>query len=131
MKRIAVFSLAGSLIFLASCIYGIVPLSFNPPADRLGTVWYEEESGWDGIWTRRGNSNVFDAIWTAGNAAGTAVLTITIQDDRVTVIRGNSSNGVNYTYTGTLSHFGSRVSGAYTDGKNMMPWKATITNRWR
>lgn len=34
----------------------------------LGTRWDETEvSGWRGVWIRRGNSNVFDAMWTHSN----------------------------------------------------------------
>jgi len=33
--------------------------SVRQPVD-LGTRWEVEEGGWRGVWTRRGNSNVFD-----------------------------------------------------------------------
>lgn len=28
----------------------------------LGSEWHEEEDGWTGRWTRRGDSNIFDAV---------------------------------------------------------------------
>ncbi|MDI3090070.1 hypothetical protein QJ133_02625 [Priestia megaterium] len=49
--------------------------NFRQPTDLLGNVWHEQEGAWRGIWTRRGNSNIFDARWTKpGSTDVTAVL---------------------------------------------------------
>jgi FkbM family methyltransferase len=89
--------------------------------DPLGTVWTEEESGWSGIWTRRGKTTVFDALWTKDGATVTAVLTMTLDDGKVTVIRTRSNDGAaDLSYAGTV--IGLNVSGRYPGGR----WSATI-----
>ena len=35
--------------------------------DPPGNVWDEQEDAWDGVWTRRPGTNVFDAVWTGAN----------------------------------------------------------------
>ncbi len=96
--------------------------------DRLGRVWYEQEGGWQGVWTRRGNSNVFDARWTqSGQTPVTAVLTIRIQGNNVRVERRSSSDGNNCDYRGTLSADGRTVSGQFTCDRGGGSWQATIT----
>ena len=96
-------------------------------AVNLGRTWYENESGWTGVWTRRDDSQMFDAVWTRGSQSLTAQLWITIQGDRVTVHRPNSSNGDKCEYTGEIAN-GNLVSGTY--GCNTQPgpysWNATI-----
>ncbi|MEK5059780.1 hypothetical protein BK126_27050 [Paenibacillus sp. FSL H7-0326] len=95
---------------------------------RLGRVWYEQEDGWSGVWTRRGNSNIFDARWTMQGAQDiTAVLTINISGNNVQVLRRNSSDGNNCTYTGTLAADGRTVTGTYTCTQGGGSWRATIT----
>jgi len=92
----------------------------------LGRVWRENESGWNGLWRRRGDSNIFDAEWT-GPGRVTGTLDIQFDGpDRVTIERIRSSNGDSCRYTGQISG-GGRVSGTYRCGNsNLMPWSATI-----
>lgn len=97
------------------------------PQDRLGRRWEEQEGGWTVIWTRRGNSNVFDGRWKqAGQPDVTAVLTIYIQGNNVQVERRNSSDGNNCDYRGTLSADGRTVSGQFTCNRGGGSWRATI-----
>ncbi|QGQ48709.1 hypothetical protein E6W99_25415 [Metabacillus sediminilitoris] len=92
----------------------------------LGTRWDEEESGWRGVWTRRGNSNIFDARWTRPGATPvTAVLRMQQQDNNVRIERRNSSDGNNCDYTGRIE--GRRVTGNYTCDQGGGTWSATIT----
>ncbi|XID92300.1 hypothetical protein ACF3MZ_28170 [Paenibacillaceae bacterium WGS1546] len=96
--------------------------------DRLGRVWYEQEGGWTGVWTRRGNSNIFDARWTMPGATPiTAVLTINILGNNVQVLRRNSSDGNDCNYTGTIAGDGRTVTGTYTCIRGGGSWRATIT----
>jgi hypothetical protein len=96
--------------------------------DRLGTVWYETEGVYHGVWTRRGNSNVFDAVWTYGSRRITAVLTIYLDGDRVTIYRHNGSDGYEYSYTGILSADETDVQGRVSGGPGVRAaWNATIT----
>jgi hypothetical protein len=97
------------------------------PQDRLGRRWNEQEGGWRGVWTRRGNSNVFDARWTQpGQRDITAVLTITLQGNNIRVQRTNSSDGNNCNYRGTLGSDGRTVTGQYTCDQGGGGWSATI-----
>src|SRR5438128_8447392 len=46
-----------------------MPPRATPPVASidLGTLWDAEvQGGWTGVWTRRGTSSVFDAVWTQG-----------------------------------------------------------------
>ena len=98
--------------------------------DRLGTRWDEEEvAGWKGVWTRRGNTNVFDARWERpGSTAATAVLTIELNGNTVRIERRHD-NGQGCTYTGTLAPDGVTVSGKYgcDSAPGPFDWKATIS----
>ena len=87
--------------------------------DPPGNVWDEQEDAWDGVWTRRPGTNVFDAVWTRGKQKITGVLLIKRYGERIVVER-TSSDGNNVTYNGRLE--GSRVTGRYAGG----PWLAVI-----
>ncbi len=99
--------------------------------DRLGRVWREQESGWSGLWRRRGDTNVFDAEWT-GPGRVTATLVIKLDGpDKVKIERRNSSDGNSCHYAGRFSgggaYGGLTVSGDYRCGNGpLMPWSATI-----
>jgi hypothetical protein len=91
----------------------------------LGHTWNEEESGWRSVWTRRGNSNVFDARFTgpAGQKAST-VNTVTIEGNRISIKRTSSSDGYLCTYQGTIQADGVTIIGTYSCGNRK--WRATI-----
>ena len=91
-------------------------ISQNGSSDKLGRVWYEQESGWSGTWERVGNSSRFQATWTHPNGGTVkADLTITLQGENVQVIRRDTfgpHTGRGCKYTGRLH--GNRVSGKYS-----------------
>ncbi|MBG9793743.1 hypothetical protein ABD76_15015 [Paenibacillus dendritiformis] len=94
----------------------------------LGRVWYEQEGGWNGVWRRRGDTNIFDARWTMPGAPDiTAVLTINLFGNNVQVLRRNSSDGNDCAYTGTIAGDGRTVTGTYTCTQGGGSWRATIT----
>ena len=102
------------------------------PGD-LGKSWdVTEVYGWTGIWTRQGNSNVFDALWTLGGKQEKAVLIISINRNTVNVKRkqsaGYSYPGQECTYTGTLAADNVTVTGTYGCAWAAGPfnWQATI-----
>lgn len=98
----------------------------EPLTPDLGNRWVVEESGWRGIWTRRGNSNVFDGRWTRPGATPvTAVLRMQQQGNQVRIERRNSSDGNDCTYTGRIE--GRRVTGNYTCEQGGGTWSATIS----
>jgi hypothetical protein len=99
------------------------PIASVAAADRLGTVWTEEENGWSGRWVRQGNSNVFDATWTGGWTVK-ATLTISISGDQVSVHRVNASDNNSCNYRGTLN--GNSVRGTYQCTSGGGSWSATI-----
>ncbi|MBP1993252.1 hypothetical protein [Paenibacillus eucommiae] len=95
----------------------------------LGVVWHEKEGSWNGEWRRRGDTNIFDAKWTSGGSMVTAILTVHLAGDFVTIQRRNSSDGNNCDYTGTFSHDGKTVSGTYICQGRQYHWNANIYHR--
>lgn len=99
----------------------------------LGVRWIEFEDGWTGVWTRRGDSAVFDAAWKgpSGQTAG-AVMSASLAGTQVSVRRDQPGHGV-CDYTGSLAADGVSVSGSYTcswypaGGSTL--WRATIVCR--
>ncbi len=111
------------------------PLSVNAPVVTIyGKTWNETESGWTGVWTRVGFTNVFSALWTRGSQQVKALLTIQISGNNVNIERRDSaSSGWICNYTGTLSADRKNVSGTYSCTKiqgagtyGPAPWQATI-----
>lgn len=93
---------------------------------RLGRVWHEAENGHNGVWTRRGNSNVFDATWDNG---AVAVLTMTLTGNVVKIQRHDPSGvsaGISVHYSGTISKDGRTVSGKEWHPGGTNTWSATI-----
>ncbi|APF25236.1 MULTISPECIES: hypothetical protein [Clostridium] len=113
-----------------SLLKNIIPLQIRKIYD-LGTTWLEQESGWIGVWTRRGLSNVFDAKWAKpGENDVYSVLTIYRDGNTVMIVRRDT---VDYTltsctYTGTIEEGKNTISGTYQCSwvKDPLEWKATI-----
>lgn len=118
MKRL--IGLVIAIGFLAGCAH------FGPRDrfDRLGRVWNVSDHGWSGVWTRRANTGIFDAVWR--DARGTQV------QDEVTVesITGAQivllRKGLNGRYRGTLSNDHQRIENGTADWVQGS-WTATIT----
>jgi hypothetical protein len=96
----------------------------------VGEVWHVVESGnFNGIWTRRGSSDVFDAVWT-GNQGGTttAVMSYTRDGSHVEFQRTESSDGRLCHYDGTLAPDGLSASGTETcpGVEGVFTWIASI-----
>jgi len=93
----------------------------------LGVSWNETEEGWNAVWTRRGNSNVFDVNSSKSGTNLTAVQTIEINGNQVTIRRSFSSDGNTCDMKGTISADGVTVTGTYYC-KNGGPynWSAKI-----
>lgn len=97
-----------------------------------GKSWNESESGWSGVWTRVGYTNIFSAVWKLGNQTVKALLTVQINGNQVFIDRRDSSGGVSCTYSGTLSPNRRNVSGTYTCRNSQgifssnKSWQATI-----
>jgi hypothetical protein len=98
----------------------------NGVADPIGTQWREEELGWSGVWTRRGKSYIFDAVWTRDGLNVRAVLTLSGAGNTASLHRVDTSDQINCDYTGTVN-IAETVSGTYhcTNGGGGH-WRATI-----
>ncbi len=95
---------------------------------ELGKVWDETEEGWTQVWTRRGDSNVFDARGTKpGMPTLTAVQTIEIRGNRVFVRRTWASDGNTCEHEGIIAADGITVTGTYRcRSGGPYSWRATI-----
>jgi hypothetical protein len=103
----------------------------------LGTVWDEYEvGGWNGTWTRRGNSSIFDAVYKLnGEPDVNSILDISVSGNSLSITRRDSPSKwaiSSCNYEGKISSDGVSVSGTYscvsTDGTKIGPysWNATI-----
>ena len=91
----------------------------NWTKDPPGRVWRVQYLAGTQIWTRRGDSNVFDVTHCTGWACGGRTLSILRSGDRIMVVRGaRPADAV--IYLGMLA--GTRVSGWHPAG----PWHADI-----
>ncbi len=104
-------SKGGVFTYQVNYLYDAYDARLQAPIDPLGWQWQVYESGWYGTWTRRGNTNIFDAQW--GDGQITAELTISSQGNQVSIARRNSSDGNDCDYTGTLAQDGVIVTGSY------------------
>jgi hypothetical protein len=96
-----------------------------PQAQQLGRVWRVHEASsemsYDGVWTRRGSSNTFDAVWQAAGVTDTITIE-SVSGDRVVLFR--SGNGGRY--IGTLSPDRKRVISGTMSWAPTFKWTATI-----
>lgn len=119
MLQIRIYTRVAQDIYETRYLYRFssVPVQPPPPAaksDIPGTVWSVVEVGeWFGTWTRRGNTNVFDAVWRHRTQPGEwrDVLTIeSVQGNRIVIFR----RGMNGRYQATLSADRTSISGTAT-----------------
>jgi hypothetical protein len=95
----------------------------------LGQVWSQSENGWAGTWTRRGASQVFDAVWVKDGVRVTAVLTITPVGARGVHIHRRDTSGSNFEieYAGLVDPQGQVQGVGLIVGQNVRDgWSATI-----
>ncbi len=114
-------------------VEGTPPLADSPPAaPRFGAVLGDilsvrEVAGgdvYDGTWTRRAGTDVFDAVW---NGAIRDVIEIESVEGNQIVLYRHGNNG---RYTGTLSADGSQVTSGTTDWyATDWFWSATVSDR--
>jgi hypothetical protein len=110
--------LFATMLFLTACGPKTVP-------PDLGKVWHEKEGPWEGTWTRRGDTNVFDAVFK--NPEGVEIrdeVTFESVTDRQIVLFRKGTQG---RYRGRLSDDGLKVDNGTADW--FAPedsWSATI-----
>jgi hypothetical protein len=98
-----------------------------PAGDSLGHVWDETDpGGWKAVWTRRGDTNVFDAVWANSDGRKTTTVnSVTVDGNNITINRTASSDGIVCTYIGIL--VGAKVSGTFAcAGDGAGQWQVTI-----
>ena len=94
--------------------------------DDLGRVWYVSDYGWNGVWTRRGYSRTFDAVWK--DASGREVRDEVIHESTTGAQIVLFRVGTNGRYRGTLSGDRRRVENGTAEWvKSAGGWSATIT----
>jgi hypothetical protein len=82
------------------------------------------EGGYNGVWTRRGNTNEYDAVWSRGRQQITGVLSVTTQGNRIFIKRLQSTDGVTCEYEGTVSADGTTINGTYgCGGVSNLSWQ--------
>jgi hypothetical protein len=91
----------------------------------LGTVWHEQEGEWMGTWTRRGLSNIFDAVWK--NADGREIRDEIVYEFMACQWVVLYRKGANGRYQGHLSADGTRIENGQADWFSPADlWSATI-----
>jgi len=120
-----------SILFLLLCAWGPAYPPGTPPAgdDALGRVWtVSEDGGWTGTWTRRGDSLVFDAVWSKGGQRVTGVLTMSVQGRTVRIQSRRQTNGNDVDYEGTLAPDGRSIQGTLQvlGWSSSSGWRAVI-----
>jgi hypothetical protein len=128
-----------------------MPERISGPADldheesaRLGTVWNTTEGSYKGVWSRRGQSRTFDAVFTpefSSPARPKAELEIRIKGNAVVALRKETDTsypGKWCSYQGVLGPDGS-VSGTFQCERGSpneshvfiepRPWQATISGQ--
>jgi hypothetical protein len=97
--------------------------------DGLRRTWRETEADiWVGTWTRRGLSNVFDAVWRDSRDQTkpmiTGVVTITVSGNRAFVSRQTDNSAQRCNYEGTYWNSARNgISGTYTCTQNTGTYK--------
>ena len=104
--------------------------SSAPPATAAsptGTVNVTSVGGWTSVWTRRGTSNTWDAIWKNGSRTETTVMEGGFRGNQADFKRTYSSDGYLCSYTGTIAADGKTVSGTQKcPGISDYPWQGTF-----
>jgi hypothetical protein len=99
-------------------------LSSTPFACGMPARFTMTEGAYNGVWTRRGNTNEYDAVWTRGRQQITGVLSITTQGNRVFIKRLQSTDGQLCEYEGTVSADGVTINGTYgCSGVSNLTWQ--------
>jgi hypothetical protein len=101
------------------------PVVSSPFACALPARFTETEGDYTAIWTRRGNTNEYDAVWSRnGRRQVTAVVTITTQGNRISILRGQGSDGVSCQYDGTVGTDGTTITGTASCGGTRFNFQA-------
>ena len=107
-----------AMLFLTACGAKTVP-------PDLGKVWHEKEGPWVGTWTRRGDTNVFDAVWRnpEGVEIKDEVTFESVSDHQIVLFR----KGTQGRYHGHLSDDGLKIDNGSADWfAPTDSWSATI-----
>jgi len=122
MKSSKLFALA--LLLTLSLGQCRAESSSSALACGLGIQWIEEESGMPSTWTRRGQSNIFDAVYPTAHV--TTVNRVIVSGNRVHVQRGGGSDGNKCSYEGVVGGDGRSITGSYSCLNGSSTWKATV-----
>lgn len=97
---------------------------------ELGQVWRVQENDWEGTWTRRGTSDIFDAEWR-NSQTGQTVRDVL----RVESILGNQiilyREGTRGRYRGIISQDGRSIRNGQADWDSNSHWTAEIESDYK
>ena len=98
--------------------------SSTPFACGMPARFTMTEGGYNGVWTRRGNSNEYEAVWTRGRQQINGVLSVTTQGNRIFIKRLQSTDGQLCEYEGIVSADGVTINGTYgCGGVSNLTWQ--------
>lgn len=118
---------------------------------ELGSIWLVQESSFTAIWTRRGKSNIFDAVWFPTGKGLRSELNVMNKDNQSIVVqrldggkvlgmyKGSTNQGRNYRGTVTWSAevnwtgelFSSQPGGAANRTEVWIVRESDFTGIWR
>ena len=120
-----------TVVAVTACVVAGIAAANAQGAVDLGSIWNEQEAGWQGVWTRVGRSNTFQAVWTKDNRIVRANLQMVVNGNTVSISRddtfGPGVGKAGCEYTGTVK--GNTISGDYNCAwsRSAGKWAATIT----
>jgi hypothetical protein len=96
--------------------------------DRLGYQWEVAEQGWTGVWTRRANSNHFDARWTMqGQSDIEGVIEMKLSGGGVRMTRTDMHTNQRCEYQGQIARDGRTAQGWVSCNNGpRIDWSANI-----
>lgn len=95
------------------------------PNMELGSIWLVQESSFTAIWTRRGKSNIFDAVWFHTGKGLRAELIVMNKDNQTIVIQRVDNGKVLGMYKGNTANQGRNFRGSVT-WSDKVSWTADV-----
>lgn len=115
---------------LAATAFAALLIAGAPPAKAQGRMWNLTEGPWQGTWTRVGNSDQWDAVWTKGGQVVRARMTMQVKGAAVTILRRDTMGsmvGKGCIYSGSIKGQAASGTSKCDWSPKPFPWKAVIS----